>query len=306
MITCPICNVLIDRRVREHVRSGKSIKVFRCDGCVLEFLETWTDTRRAADYYISGQYVYKPNVTGEPLKFDEYNARFNRIQPYLSSRTRLLEIGPGPGLFLSLVRDYVAEAHAVELAPSYVADLRRQGYVVYDRPIEEIDPDQPYDVICMFALLEHVPKVQEFLGHLKRFLHPKSMVFIEVPDLLDPLCTYYDVPEYRDFYYREYHLYYFTKQSLQRLLDRSGFESEFQHLMQASLTNHFHWMHAGTGQPNTNAMVNVTLPRPLRYKETPGGKSFLSLLDKLDDEYRRFLTAAGIGDLLACRAWLTR
>ena len=249
MVICPICQLETALQVQDHVRGGKPIGVYQCKSCDFEFLETWQDTQRAMDFYASGQYVFKPNVTEESLKFDEYAERLTRIRPYLTTSIRLLEIGCGSGKFLTLCRELVKEAHAIEITEAHVQTLRDQGFPVFDNPLEALQPDSPYDVVCMFALLEHLPKVNEFLIHLKRFLHSRSLVFIEVPDLLDPLCTYFDVSEYREFYYREYHLYYFTERSLQRLLEKAGFHCEFQHLMQASLTNHFHWLFVQPDSP---------------------------------------------------------
>jgi SAM-dependent methyltransferase len=306
VIACPLCSSGEVAQIRDKVRGGKPIAVYRCAPCDVDFLETWNDRVWAEQFYSRDEYVFQPNVTSAPLKFDEYVHRLERLRPFVGRDSRVLEIGAGDGRFLDMLRPIVGEVHATEITPSHVRALKDRGYEVFDRPLEQIEPAEPYDAICMFALLEHVPAVKAFLVHLRRFLKPGGSVFIEVPDRLDPLCSYYDVPAYRDFYYREYHLYYFTERSLRHLLERVGFGAECQHLMQASLTNHFHWMHRAAGQPNTNAMVNVTLPAPLVSDALPNGGRFSAVLDRLDDEYRNALSAAGVGDLLACRAWLPK
>lgn len=301
---CPVCATPDVSQIRDRVKGDKPCRVYRCADCDLDFLETWQDRSWASEFYAQDDYVFQPNLVRPEVKFDEYALRLEGMTPFLTPSTRLLEIGAGDGRMLELLKPHVAEADATELTPSHVKSLRARGFRVFDAFLEDVAPEKPYDVICMFALLEHVPDVGTFLDTVKTFLAPGGSVFIEVPDLLDPLARFYDVPAYRDFYYREYHLYYFTKRSLGRLLRAHGFETDFSHLMQASLTNHFHWMHNGKGQPNTNAMVNVTLPAPLRSDDLPDGGSFQAVLDRLDTAYRQALADAGVGDLLACRAWL--
>lgn len=301
---CPICNQSGTIKIRDMVRGNKPIQVYRCEDCLLDFLESWDDAQRAYEFYDTNQYVWRPNVTGEYLKFNEYEIRFRQVRPWLKADTRLLDIGCGEGIFLRMVRSIVAEAEGCEITPSHVKQLREDGFKIWDCPLSEIQPEKPYDILCMHAVLEHIPNVTSFLEDLKRFMHEDTKIFIEVPTLLDPLVYFYDIPEYRDFFYREYRFYYFTSRSLGKLLEKTGFKFEMEPLMQASITNHFHWMHQGKGQPTTNDMVNITLPRKLLAEKAPSGESFMSILNEVDDFYRRRLIEAGIGDLLSCRAWL--
>jgi len=312
---CPICsrdsNKIVSNSVITKVTSGERLKVggripisvLRCEDCELDFLETWNDRERAYRFYENDRYVYKPNIIEENRKFNEYEYRFNLIKPYLSEDTRLLEIGCGEGIFLRQARTIVSDPEGCEITVAHVNALREDGFKIWDCPAEDIEPEYSYDILCMFALLEHVPLISDFLNHLKTFSHGKSHIFIEVPNLLDPLVSYYDVSAYRDFYYREYHLYYFTPKSLRKLLNLQGFECEIWPTQQASLTNHFHWMHKGRGQANTNEMVNVTLPKALINNNTSGNKTFEQILDEVDDFYRQILLNEGIGDLLSCHAW---
>jgi hypothetical protein len=183
--------------------------------------------------------------------------------------------------------------------------LKEQGFYVYEHVLGLCDPIFAYDIVCLYAIFEHIPNVQEFLAELKRWIHPGSLIFVEMPNLQEPLVSYYDVPNYRDFFYRDYHLYYFSAKSLQKLLGKHGYECETWPIQVASLTNHFHWMHHGNKQGSTNDMVNVSLPAPLRNEVTPKGSGFSTLLDRVDDYYRALLQREGVGDILMCKAWLS-
>jgi len=301
---CPICNCF-GIQIRSKVRGEKNIKVYRCEDCFLDFLEIWEESEKVYQFYDGQQYVYKPNVTGETMKFNEYDERMKRILPYLNKNSRVLDIGCGDGTFLRKIRPYCGEVEGVEITAIHVKNLRAEGIVVWDCLLHEMDHVKPYDIICMFALLEHIPIVTEFLEDLKaRFTHNNTQIFIEVPNLLDPLVSCYDIPAYREFFYREYHLYYFTEKSLGKLLEKVGFNYECVPLLQASITNHFHWMHQGRGQATTTDMSNVVLPRGTLMDKTPAGDDFVRILDKVDNLYRELLLKGSIGDLLACKAWL--
>lgn len=302
--TCPICN-LKGRLIRDRVKGGVPVNVYRCDECYLDFLEIWDNERQVYSFYDRDNYVFKPNVTGEKMKYNEYEGRFERVFPFLKKETKLLDIGCGDGTFLSMVRSHVAQAEGTEITAYHVHNLRNEGFKIWDCSLHEIQPERPYDIICMFALLEHVPNIIEFLDDLKsRFTHEHTQIFIEVPNLLDPLTSCYDVPEYRNFFYRQYHLYYFTEKSMSKLLEKIGFKCETKLLLQASLTNHFHWIHNKKGQATTTDMSNVILPEPPLMHKTPSGKPFMEILNAVDDLYRRLLLKNGIGDLIACRAWI--
>lgn len=299
---CPLCGASSGELVQNTVKGGVETDVLRCSPCELDYLETWDNVEHVKSLYEADKYVFTANVSEEseiPIKFNEYDERYKWMKPYLSPDQSLLEIGCGDGTFLRMIQDDVALAEGVELSPPQVKRLREEGYTCYDTMIDEMEPQYEYDIVCMFALLEHVPLVCRFLEHLKKYIHEKSNVFIEVPNLHDVLISGYDVTEYRDFYYRQEHLYYFTPKSLGLLLNRAGFHYETHTNQQASITNHFHWMHNRCGQATSNHMTAVVTP-----VSTFGNLTIKNILEEVDDYYRKRLLENNLGDLLSARAWL--
>lgn len=270
---CPTCGeegLLLP----QAVRGSHGARLYRCPRCTLEFLDLWSCPVLVRGLYQSEQVVYRSDIGAGAIKYDEYDRRLKEVMPYLGPGKRLLEVGAGQGIFLERVKPHVAEAHAVELSPVHAASLRQMGYQVWDRDLTELEPPAPYDVVCMYAVLEHIPNAVDFLRHLRSWLHEGSVVFIETPNLMEPLVSFYDVPAYRDFFYREYHLYNFTAVPPQALLAEAGFACRSWPVQVASLTNHFHWLHTGTKQASMNEMVNVSLPRPpLGSARRPAGTS---------------------------------
>lgn len=300
--SCPICSNSDVRLVQGVIKGGIETAVLRCAACDLDFLETWDDVAAVKALYEGDNYVFAHNAVQDaalPLKFNEYEARYAWMRPYLGREKSLLEVGCGDGTFLRMVQHDVGVAEGMELSPPQVERLRREGFTCYDSMLHEMPPLRRYDIVCMFALLEHVPLVRGFLEALKGYIHDDTDVFIEVPNLNDPLVSGYDVSEYRTFYYRPVHLYYFTPKSLGQLLDQAGFSYTFRTVQQASITNHFHWMHNRCGQPNANYMASVMPPVGLLDK-----LPMAEILEQVDDYYRALLQRHDMGDLLGAHARL--
>jgi 2-polyprenyl-3-methyl-5-hydroxy-6-metoxy-1,4-benzoquinol methylase len=294
---CPICDNKNPSFIRNKLKGNVQTDAFECADCDLHFLDTWDNVEAVKKLYEGDNYVFTHNVAKESplkLKFDEYENRLEQMKPFLNKDMSLFEIGCGDGKYLKMVKPFVAEAEGLELSPPQVKLLREEGFTCYDVMIDEMEPPKQYDIVCMYALLEHVPNVQEFLSHLKKYVKPGGHIFIEVPNRKNVLVNGFDIEEFKTHYYRPVHLYYFTPKSLGKLLEQSGFNFEIRTFQQASITNLFHWLNFKKGQPNAQALTSVTLP--LVANES---SAITEALEKVDDFYREQLINANEGDLLS-------
>ena len=301
---CPICLTNKISFVQELVNTDIQTNVYRCESCDLDFLDTWDNVEYVKSLYEGDKYIFTHNVGCDDksnLKFNEYDKRYDFIKGTLGKNKTLLEIGCGDGTFLDMIRSDVKVAEGVELSPPQVKKVRENGYTCYDVMIDEMEPSQRYDIVCMFALLEHVPNIGDFLQNLKKYVHEQSHIYIEVQNLNNALASAYDISNFRDFYYRPIHLYYFTPKSLVKLLNKYGFDADIHTMQQASLTNHFHWMYNKHGQANASSMTSVDLPIEIMDK-----LPMYEILDKVDDYYRELCEKQMMGDLLSAHAVLAK
>lgn len=297
-LLCPICTSKDTSLIQSEIKGGVKTKVLNCPACDLRFLETWDDVEHVKSLYAGDNYIFTHNAQSNSplkLKYDEYQVRFERLKPYLNKKKNVLEIGCGDGKFLHMIKNEVECAEGLELSPPQVEKLRKEGFTCYDKMIDEMDPPKKYDIICMFALLEHVPLVRNFLQVLKSYLKPNGDIFIEVPNHNNALVSGLEIQEFKNFYYRPIHLYYFNPNSLGKLLATEGYSYEMETTQQASITNHFHWMYNRKGQPNANYMTSALPPVP----HGTLGKDYGKILDEVDDFYRQALIKNKMGDLLA-------
>lgn len=101
-------------------------------------------------------------------------------------RTRVLEIGCGRGFFLRACRDLgAADAIGQEFRSSDIAHARDTLGIEDIRPSEisrtDVWPDNEFDLVCSFDVLEHVHDLKMLLEHSLRVVRPGGYLFHATP-----------------------------------------------------------------------------------------------------------------------------
>jgi len=172
--------------------------------------------------------------------------RFDKIEHHLKDdHLSLLEIGAGDGAFLKTVREHRAHIHLTAMdqdqntLPSRAANSDEN----YDSLAELISSNKEYDVICLFHVLEHILKPEDFLAEIRKLLSEHSLLIIEVPSLLDPLLSLYHNKTFSNFIFSSQHPYVYSPSSLARLMETSGFKAtETIYFQRYGLENHLNWL----------------------------------------------------------------
>lgn len=298
---CRICGGTEHELVCDRIRGGIQCRVMRCTSCGVAVLEDRFFTPEELAKQYSTTYAFSPSqgslIGTEWSSYGHYLRRIaDRLDP---ATTRLMEIGAGPGHFVGMVKDKVKEVVAVELNASQADHCRRtHGVTVHDRPIEDLSYGAEFDVVCMFSVLEHIPDPHAFLRKAMEFVRPGGVLFIEVPNIADPLLAVYDVPSYAESYFRPVHLFNFGRTSLSALLTGAGFAKYAIDTGQCySLGNHLHWAANGKGQASTEIGYRFSVPAPII-----GGpeltRELQEFFDRMDRDYRALLHRHDFGDML--------
>ena len=120
---------------------------------------------------------------------------------------------------------------------------------------------------------------------------------IEVPNLRDPLLCLYNVPLYQKFYYHKSHLWYFTSNSLNKVMSKNSFKGKVLPLQEYNILNHMNWIYANTPQ-STGTPGRSKPVLPLRSSVDPKtGKVLNDFIQEIDVAYRQKL---GELDATAC------
>lgn len=227
---CPICDSTDFRhhlQAKDHTATNEIFQIDQCTRCGL----TFTNPRPAKDaigkYYHSTKYI--SHTGGGQGLFDKIYLlarnitlrwKLNVIERYQKSGT-ILDFGCGTGEFLRYCQTRDWAITGVEPSPA----ARTKASALIDKPVAQnlADiPNQTFDVITLWHVLEHVHDLQITIAQITDCLKADGTLFFAVPNYLSPDSVYYrqhwaayDVPR---------HLWHFSKDTMPRLLSKSGLE----------------------------------------------------------------------------------
>ena len=267
---CYLCGSTDCSKIHDAIRYNFPPRPFRCNQCGLVFLYPRMSPDKEKEFY-EKEYRSKYEIYKAEELWNKYIAetkqRVARFINLYTKETRLLEIGCASGFFLSEVKSRVGSVTGVELTKDYVVYARSRGLDIKET-LEEI-PDNAYDLIFMFHVLEHITDPIDYLRHLKQKLSPNGKLIIEVPNVDDILISMYKIKNHLDFYWEIAHNFYFSKDTLGTVLQRAGYVYDIFPLERYDLSNHMYWMLYGK----------------------PGGKGFFKEIFSKDllEEYEKCL-----------------
>jgi SAM-dependent methyltransferase len=298
---CPACKNPDTRVRRVGVREDASRPVYVCMGCAFEYIEPPFEDAR--EYY---REEYRKQHEMTPDKQLSSEERFLMMRPLMEERARffkdhvpeggsVLEIGCSSGFFLDAIRDSY-DVYGAEWNPEDAAYVRDVGEIPCEEgDIADIYPGKKFSVIAMYQVLEHQPNPVEWLKVVRERLIGGGHIMVEVPNAEEALMTLYDIPEFRDFWYREPHVNYFNLTNLVNTLHFADFEVRAHTHQRYGLLNHLNWIwnRAPMGDPTQGQ----NFFHPVR-EGHPAAPVMNRLFEKMDKEYRLTLDTYKAGDTL--------
>jgi len=266
-LKCYLCGNEDFKTVSDRLRYGEKKTVARCAGCDIVFINP-PMTREEEGVYYQQEYgkvfAREKDTTPEELfnaRNPEAAAYYDLVKPYLRKKDRCLELGCASGYFLNYIKDKVASVAGHEPFAAFRRYCEALGIPMID-DLEKC-PDNAYDKIFMFFLLEHLSDPIPYLKNLDRILRPDGALLMILPNIKDALLTVYDIPAFRDFYFNIAHQFYYSKATLSLLLKKCGFtDYDIYPEQRYDLSNHINWMIAGKpgGQGKYNKVFgNATI-----------------------------------------------
>ncbi|PIR53878.1 hypothetical protein COU75_03860 [Candidatus Peregrinibacteria bacterium CG10_big_fil_rev_8_21_14_0_10_42_8] len=303
-MSCLICQSINCSVIRGTLRNDIKRDVLQCNDCSFVFLRVLPEGTKA--YYEQETYRKKhgPDLTKESTCQDVFDTYFpfqgtiiKSMGDLLKPETKVLDVGCSTGHFLAALEGKVGTRVGVELSQDEVQYCQKtHNFPVYGESIETVNiPEGPFDIVTSFQVVEHVDNPVEFLMNLGKHMKDDGTLYIELPNLDDVLLSLYDIPEYADFYYREPHLSYFSKKTLEDLVDKAGFEGVVGNVQRYNIFNHLQWQMNGSPQNNFTIGNRETF---LEENNNPATAKFNQFFKRMDEEYKALVEKNFLGESL--------
>lgn len=218
-------------------------QIVKCQDCGLMWLHPFPTLADTKQVYADLSYFQNPafyDVShGNLYGYVDYIAeRVNKLRAarpiaeFLRARhrqsaaaaPRLLDVGCGLGYFLDAAHDAGFQVMGVEFNQGAVRTMREKyAFPVYEGSLEALPPSETaFDVITMFDVIEHLHDPFSDLQEIYRRLRPGGGVAISTMDS-ESFTSRLLGTRLEDFRRIREHLYFFSRDTLTKVLERSGF-----------------------------------------------------------------------------------
>ena len=215
---CPLCD---SKHLDDLYLNVNGFTITRCQACRLVFVKEKLATNELLAYYnqADGEYIY-----ADPENVENLNYYFRKLGIMIEKQRpagRILDVGCSAGYFLDVMKNW--DCYGIEI-PSIWAEMAsaKYGNHIHIGTLDDSNyPDEYFDVITLQDVFDHLSNPLECLAICKRILKPNGMIVIKVHNIE---CLYARLVG-RNFYaiIPPFHLFYYSKNTLKRALEKSGF-----------------------------------------------------------------------------------
>lgn len=233
-VKCAVCGavnaeILFEGRDLWHGIEGR-FPVRRCLDCGLIYLSPRPERAEIGRYYPDDYAPYHladsetPNWWRRWNQHYAQNKRARAIEARVAGRGKALDVGCASGGFLEALRRRGWEVAGVE-SNAVVAEHARAslGLDVFAGELEEAGfPENAFDLVTMWHVLEHVHDPLATLDEIARIIRPGGTLLLAIPDpdslearLFGRFWAGWDVPR---------HLHIFSRPLISRILCERGWQ----------------------------------------------------------------------------------
>jgi 2-polyprenyl-3-methyl-5-hydroxy-6-metoxy-1,4-benzoquinol methylase len=210
--------------VKDHSVSGEEFQLFYNED--MEMLETFPQPslEKLSQYYNSEDYIShtdnKRNLFEQVyqlVKLISLKRKLKLINSFPFNEKRLLDVGCGTGDFLKISQKNSWKVFGIEPNEKarQIANQKTDNSVFGIEQLFKFNANS-FDVITLWHVLEHLPRLEEHLSILHKLLKPNGTLIIAVPNFKS-----YDAQYYKGFwaaYDVPRHLWHFSKHSISKLV----------------------------------------------------------------------------------------
>lgn len=229
---CNFCDSQDNEIIYNYARFSKA-NILKCKKCGLVFLETKLD-KQGVEWFYNKEYrkidilptVPAKKMFNHPVVIRDSKERIKWVKKHFGSlkNKKVLEIGSSIGSFLKALSDEGAKVIGVELGEDYSEYSRSLGFIVYSKPIEDLNFENEFDLVVTFQTLEHVFDPMAVIKTVYKSLKIGGIFMGEIPNEDDWRIKIFDNEVVKRFHYAPYHYYYFSPKTFSNYLKKCKFK----------------------------------------------------------------------------------
>jgi 2-polyprenyl-3-methyl-5-hydroxy-6-metoxy-1,4-benzoquinol methylase len=196
-------------------------QVVRCKSCDLIYVNPRLREEVIIQGYAEGsdeQFISQ--AYGRELTFDR---SLKYIEKFAPRKGRLLDIGTAGGSFLYVARRRGWEVHGCE-PNRWLCEWGKKHYGLEISPGTLFDQyyiDGTFEVVTLWDVLEHTPDPKNVITECNRILRTGGVLVVNYPDIGSWIAR---AMGRKWVFLLSVHLYYFTRPTIRKMLELSGFE----------------------------------------------------------------------------------
>ena len=198
---------------------GKHGRIVRCRACGLAYTNPREPVRAVLDAYEAVE--DQTYLDEEQGRVETFRGSLNLLHKYRRPPGSLLDIGCYTGLFLSVAQAQGWTVAGVEPSGWACRVARERYHVEAAQGALSSLNGQGFDAATMWDVLEHFTDPFGELQRTHQILRPNGILALTTIDMRSPIAR---LLGRRWWWLMEMHLYYFTRETVAKLLERAGFE----------------------------------------------------------------------------------
>jgi 2-polyprenyl-3-methyl-5-hydroxy-6-metoxy-1,4-benzoquinol methylase len=195
-------------------------QLVRCKNCGLQYLNPRLRSDVVIQGYSSGSdETFISQIEGRERTFAK---SLKLIEKYKPSRGRLLDVGTAGGSFMSVAKDAGWRVEGCE-PNRWMCEWANNHYGLKIGPGTVFDmqlSSASFDVVALWDVLEHTPDPKATLRECARVLKSGGLLVVNYPDIHSSVAR---LMGRRWVFLLSVHLYYFTAQTLTKMLNELNF-----------------------------------------------------------------------------------
>ena len=217
-------------KVKDHSVSGETFQLIKNE--TYGFLETFPqpEEQKLSEYYKTEDYISHTDSKRNLLEKAYHVVRnislkrkLKLINSFESEEKNLLDVGCGTGDFLKVAQLNNWQVSGIEPNEQarQIANQKTNNMVFETEQLSNFEKHS-FDVISLWHVLEHLPKLHEHISILKNLLKVNGTLFIAVPNHAS-----YDAKYYENFwaaYDVPRHLWHFNQTSISKLFESNNMQ----------------------------------------------------------------------------------